>query len=155
MSIWPFKSVIDAPVVESAGNLIGKIGDAFDKNFTSSQEKLELRNDLVIEADKLVSELNNLRTQVLIAELSGTKLQRVWRPLLMLIFGGIIVSTWFLFPIINLFLHDVSLTQLVSELKSADNFWEVVKLGVGGYVIGRSVEKIAESVSESINVVKK
>lgn len=152
---WPFGNKIESVVVESAGNLVSKIGDAFDKNFTSKSEKLEIRNSLVIEANKLVSELNNLRTQVLTLEVSGNKLQRAWRPLLMLTFGLIIVITWVIFPVINLFLHDINLSMLISELKSAENFWDVVKLGVGGYVIGRSVEKIAESVSENINVEKK
>lgn len=57
-----------------------------------------------------------------------------WRPLLMLTFGGLIVARWFGWAAPNL-----------SEAEYL-KLWDIVELGLGGYVIGRSVEKIAPSV---------
>lgn len=31
-------------------------------------------------------------------------------------------------------------------------FWELLKLGLGGYVIGRSAEKIANSVTKNVDL---
>lgn len=152
MGVFDF---LKSTTVQAVSGLADSIGSAFDKNFTSAQEKLEKRNELVSGANTLVSELNNLRAQVILAEAGGSALQRNWRPLLMLCFGVIILSTWFIFPLINLFLKDVAFGLLIESFREADKFWKVVELGLGGYVIGRSVEKVAESVSSNIVINKK
>lgn len=62
-----------------------------------------------------------------------------WRPILMLTFGGLIVARWFGFAAPNL-------TE-AEYLK----LWDIVELGLGGYVIGRSVEKIAPSIADAFS----
>lgn len=59
-----------------------------------------------------------------------------WRPLTMLTFVGLIVARWFGFA--------------APELSESEylKLWDIVELGLGGYVIGRSVEKITPSISK-------
>jgi hypothetical protein len=146
------KSKEAAEVMESAGSLASKIGEAFDKNFTNQEEKLEARNKMIEIVTELMSQLDNLRQQVIMAEANGNWLQRSWRPLIMLTFAGIIVCTWILFPIINIFVKSPELSTMITELREAERFWNVVELGLGGYVIGRSVEKIADSVGKNMDI---
>jgi hypothetical protein len=141
-----------ATVVDSTGGLVEKIGDAFDKNFTNQEEKLEARNKMMEIFANLVSEINTLRQAVIVAEANGSVLQRNWRPIMMLTFGGIIVCTWMVFPIINIFAHSADLSLLIKSLQDAVQFWDVVELGLGGYVIGRSVEKVVDSASKNITI---
>jgi Holin of 3TMs, for gene-transfer release len=54
-----------------------------------------------------------------------------WRPILMLTFGALIVARWFGWAAPNL-----------SEAEYL-KLWDIVQLGLGGYVVGRSVEKVA------------
>lgn len=61
-----------------------------------------------------------------------------WRPLLMLVFGGLIVARWFGWAAPNL-----------SEAEYL-KLWSIVEFGLGGYVVGRSVEKIAPSVADAM-----
>lgn len=61
-----------------------------------------------------------------------------WRPILMLVFGGLIVARWLGWSAPNLSQDEV--------LK----LWDIVQLGLGGYVIGRSVEKIVPSVTTAV-----
>ena len=61
-----------------------------------------------------------------------------WRPLLMLTFGGLIVARWFGFAAPNL-------TE-AEYLK----LWSIVEFGLGGYVVGRSVEKVVPSIADAI-----
>lgn len=61
-----------------------------------------------------------------------------WRPLLMLTFGGLIVARWFGWAAPNL-----------SEAEYL-KLWSIVEFGLGGYVVGRSVEKIAPSIADAI-----
>lgn len=61
-----------------------------------------------------------------------------WRPLTMLIFTGLIVARWFGWAAPNL---------------SQDEYlklWDIVQLGLGGYVIGRSAEKIVPAIADAI-----
>lgn len=53
-----------------------------------------------------------------------------WRPILMLVFGSLIVARWFGFSSQN-----ISTDEYIK-------LWDIVELGIGGYVIGRSAEKI-------------
>ena len=61
-----------------------------------------------------------------------------WRPLLMLTFGGLIVARWFGWAAPNL--------SAAEYLK----LWDIVELGIGGYVIGRSAEKIVPAVASAL-----
>lgn len=61
-----------------------------------------------------------------------------WRPVLMLTFGALIVARWFGWAA-------PSLTE-AEYLK----LWDIVQFGLGGYVVGRSVEKIAPSIAAAI-----
>jgi len=57
-----------------------------------------------------------------------------WRPITMLTFVGLIVARWFGFSAPGL-----------SEAEALA-LWDIVQLGLGGYVIGRTMEKIAPTV---------
>lgn len=61
-----------------------------------------------------------------------------WRPILMLTFGGLIVARWFGWAAPNL--SDAEYLKL----------WSIVELGLGGYVIGRSAEKIVPAVAQAL-----
>jgi hypothetical protein len=61
-----------------------------------------------------------------------------WRPLMMLTFTGLIVARWFGWAAPNL-----------SEAEYI-KLWGIVELGIGGYTIGRSVEKIIPSIAGAI-----
>lgn len=76
--------------------------------------------------------------RVIVAEASGNWLQQSWRPIMMLTFGGLIVARWFGWAAPNL--TEAEYLQL----------WNIVELGIGGYVIGRSAEKVLPAVAEAI-----
>lgn len=59
-----------------------------------------------------------------------------WRPLVMLVFTGLIVARWFGWAAPNL-----SEAEYIA-------LWNIVELGLGGYVIGRTVEKALPSLGD-------
>lgn len=61
-----------------------------------------------------------------------------WRPLTMLTFAGLIVARWFGWAAPGL-----------SEAEYL-KLWDIVELGLGGYVIGRSAEKIAPELGRAL-----
>jgi len=69
---------------------------------------------------------------------SSNFLTASWRPITMLVFVVLITARWFGLAAPNL--------QEAEYLK----LWDIVQLGLGGYVIGRSVEKIVPSVADAL-----
>lgn len=68
---------------------------------------------------------------IIVAEAQGDSwLQRNWRPLLMVLFGVIIANNYIVVPIFN-----------TPAAEIPPDMWDLLKLGVGGYVVGRSAEK--------------
>jgi hypothetical protein len=61
-----------------------------------------------------------------------------WRPLTMLTFVGLIVARWFGWSAPGL-----------SEAEALA-LWDIVQLGLGGYVVGRSAEKIVPMVAQAL-----
>ena len=77
---------------------------------------------------------------VVMAEAQGESwLQRNWRPILMLTIVSIVANNYVIAPYIQLFFSKGIMLDL------PDKLWSLLQIGVGGYVIGRSAEKIAES----------
>ena len=77
------------------------------------------------------------QSQVVIAEAKGESwMQRNWRPLIMLMIGAIIGYNYLIVP----FLRLVWETPVILELP--DGLWNLMTLGLSGYIVGRSAEKV-------------
>ena len=122
------------------GNVIKEIGGIIDNLFTTDEERLEAKNKIFKVIQEKELELQKMQTDIIIAEAKGNWLQRSWRPILMLAFGFIVIYVKFLAP-----LFGFTIPPLESE------FWNLLQLGIGGYVVGRSAEKIAKSVTINKN----
>ena len=61
-----------------------------------------------------------------------------WRPITMLTFVVIIANNYLLYPYLSLFWSAAPILDLPPDL------WSLLKIGLGGYVVGRSGEKIAK-----------
>ena len=79
------------------------------------------------------------RAEIVKAEAASSHwLAAHWRPLLMLVFGGLIVARWFGWAAPNL-----------SEAEYI-KLWSIVEFGLGGYVISRSVEKVVPHITDAM-----
>ena len=76
---------------------------------------------------------------IIVAEAQGGgMLQRNWRPITMLTFLGLVVGRFFGFEGPNFTPDDSA------------NLFSLIQLGLGGYVVGRSVENVAKTVAPAI-----
>lgn len=58
-----------------------------------------------------------------------------WRPITMLTFVFIIANNYIIYPYLSLFFDNAPVLDIPPDM------WDLLKLGLGGYVVGRSVEK--------------
>lgn len=85
------------------------------------------------------SEIESAAAKIINTEAASTHwLAANWRPLTMMVFTGLIVARWFGWAAPGL--------QEAEYLK----LWSIVEFGLGGYVVGRSVEKITPSIAAAM-----
>lgn len=114
------------------GLFASKKGDGIGGLATDIREAIKGKE---ITPDKLIEtylEIAKIQSTVLTTEMQGNWLQRSWRPLLMLMIMLIIMNNYILFPYFP---------EKLEMLELPNHLWEILKLGLGGYVVGRSVEK--------------
>ena len=127
------------PIVSLLGSIFKPVSELVDSLHTSGEEKLAAKAALMeIERKAVENVLDYEKTlateqgQTVRAEATGHSwMQRNWRPLIMLMFGYIIFHNYVLAPVFSAPKADVP-----------QDMWELIKIGLGGYVIGRSAEKI-------------
>jgi len=125
MSVFSFISSIFEPAVKLVDDL-----------HTSDEEKLQMQaqikkveNELLAKVIDYESQLLEGKTKIITAEATGQSwLQRSWRPITMLTFLILVVMD--------------SFGWLANPL--ADEAWLLLQIGLGGYVTGRSAEKITK-----------
>jgi len=123
------------------------IGDFFkglfeivDKTVEDKDKANELKKQLEVimensDLEKFKTDME-ARSRIIIAEAKGQSwLQRNWRPLLMLCVIAIIFNNYVLFPYLSMFTTKAVVLQL------PDALFNLLTVGVGGYVVGRSAEK--------------
>jgi hypothetical protein len=63
-----------------------------------------------------------------------------WRPIIMLMFGVMIANNFIIAPYMDALLG----TSIMFDMP--DQAWGLLSVGLGGYVVGRSAEKVAREV---------
>lgn len=110
--------------------------DLIDNIHTSDEEKMKLQNvlakienDTTLKVIEYEGKLLQAQTSIITAEANSTSwIARNWRPITMLSFLVLVVLD--------------SLSWLPNPL--AKEAWTMLQLGLGGYVAGRSAEKVAK-----------
>lgn len=109
------------------------IGTVVDKAVPDKDKADELKAELTLQILALNAEELRRSSDIILAEVQGESwLQRNWRPGLMVFFAALVGAYWFGFTPENL------------DPKSIENLFHLVQIGVGGYVVGRSGEKIVK-----------
>lgn len=123
--------------------ILGNIGAQVAKNLfpdpADETKRQELQNQLSIEVMRQAQAIEAAAADIVKTEAASSHwLAANWRPLLMLTFGGLIVARW--------------LGWAAPNLAEAEYLalWDIVELGLGGYVIGRSCEKVLPAIASAI-----
>ena len=118
-----------APII---GQIVGSL-------FPDPTEKAKAEAEAMRQLLAHQSEIESAAAKIIQTEAASTHwLAANWRPLTMLVFVGLIVARWFGWAAPGL--------QEAEYLK----LWSIVEFGLGGYVVGRSVEKVAPSIAAAM-----
>ena len=104
-----------------------------DSLFTTTEEKAEANLKLLsMQQQGGLKELEASMNVIVAEAQSESWVTRSWRPIIMLMFGVIIANNYLLYPYLRLFWPDAPVLDLPPDL------WALMKIGLGGYVVGRS-----------------
>ena len=123
-------------VLGAVAPLVKTLFKTIDKTIDNKADAEKIKQS--IQQQLLSGQLKELEAQasIIIAESKGSFLQRNWRPLLMLIFAGLIVAHWFGFTAPNI------------PESVQNSLLNIVLVGCSGYILGRSGEKIMDKYKE-------
>lgn len=131
-----------ASVLDILGAVFKPLVDVVEHLTISGDAKAALQGALIkgqvdaaAAASAYESQLLDVQSKAILAEANGQGvLQRNWRPVTMLVFLALVVAD--------------SFGWLANPL--APQAWSLLRIGIGGYTIGRTVEKIALPVVASV-----
>ena len=119
-------------ILGAVAPLVKTLFKTIDKTIENKADAEKIKQN--IQQQLLSGQLKELEAQasIIVAESKGGILQRNWRPMLMITFAGLIVAHWFGYTA-----PDIPETVQNSLLN-------IVLVGMGGYIVGRSGEKIMD-----------
>jgi len=125
---------------------IEPIGKLVDNLHTSDEERLALKNELAalefgLSRQLLAYEEQVIKTKgdIIMAEAKANWFTASWRPALMYLFIILLAHNYLIGPYMEAFFP-----TLVVTIPFPDKFWTLLTVCVGGYVAGRSSEKIVK-----------
>ncbi len=121
------------------GKIAGTVAERIFPDPEHELKRLELQQALQAAVLERTAEIEKAAAEVVKTEAQGQSwLQRTWRPITMLVFVALIVFRWLGWSAPNL-----------AETEAL-KLWDIVEIGLGGYVIGRSAEKVLPGIVESM-----
>ncbi|BDD08544.1 hypothetical protein FUAX_09760 [Fulvitalea axinellae] len=127
-------SVFKKLFTEQGPKLVKTLTGFIDNINTTDEEKGKLKRQISEAVMNFFLNVLALQVQVITAEMNGNFLQRSWRPVTMLVFVAIIAYGHFV------------------DIEISPQLFPLVKIGLGGYVVGRSAEKIAKTVTQNMDL---
>ena len=122
--------------------LIGPVTGLLDKFIEDKDQKARLAFEMATLAEKHAQESWKEQASIIREEAKSSGLASMWRPILMLVITAIVAVHYLVFPLINVVFGVDLHIDLPPEL------WQMLNIGVGGYIVGRSGEKIASNIKK-------
>jgi hypothetical protein len=120
--------------------LLPILGDTLKRFFPDPEQAAKVQQEITLALLANQAAMNQAAGDIIKAEAQSEHwLAACWRPIMMLTFGALIVARWVGWSAPGI--SDAEVLKL----------WDIVQLGLGGYVIGRSVEKIAPSIAQAVS----
>lgn len=116
--------------------LLAPVTDLISEVVPDADKRIELENKIEQMLIQQKSDLTLASRDVIVAEAQGESwLQRNWRPVSMLVFVAVIANNYLIAPYVQAF------GGVAVVLEIPPGMWGLLTMGLGGYVVGRTIEK--------------
>tara|TARA_R100000005_G_C4999661_1_gene206424 strand:- start:85 stop:657 length:573 start_codon:yes stop_codon:yes gene_type:complete len=135
--------------------LAGPVSNIINKFITRKEDQMLAQAELekvtssfkekILENQKSILEAQR---DLIVTEMKGSAMQRNWRPALMWIIIFVIANNYLLAPFLNHIIQLFGGGAILPILELPDKLFNLMSIGLGGYVVGRSAEKIIPKLKE-------
>jgi hypothetical protein len=131
--------VIGKIVAPLLGKVFGVVDQLVEDKDLAAKIKAEVQMQAMAMDHKEAMTEIQAQADIVKAEIQGHSwIQRSWRPILMLVIVTIVANNYLFYPYLSMF------TDKALILELPDHLWNLMSIGVGGYVVGRSGEQIVK-----------
>jgi len=119
--------------------ILGQVVKNFFPDPADELKRMELQTRLQEAVIAKSNEIEMAAADIIKAEAGSSNwLTASWRPLTMLTFVGLVVARW--------------LGWTAEGMTEAEylSIYDLIKIGLGGYVVGRSIEKVAPAIAQAL-----
>ena len=121
--------------------IIGPVAGIIDKAVPDADLRRRLKQEIKAKLIDQESALTAAARDVIVSEARGESwMQRNWRPLTMLTFAAIIANNYLIAPYVQAF------GGVAVVLDIPPGMWTLLTTGLGGYVVGRTLEKTGTTI---------
>lgn len=132
-------------ILKALSSLVPSIGRVIEKAVPDKDLARKLTHDIDVLVMGLQSTVISAKQAIIVAEAQGASwIQRNWRPITMLTFVFIIANNYIFVPYAVAFTADAEGVSPIPMLDIPPGMWGLLTVGIGGYIGGRSAEKIAK-----------
>jgi hypothetical protein len=115
------------------------VGDLVKRLIPDGDKSMDVEKEIKLALLEHTDSLELLRGKIVLEEAkSSSWLTATWRPLLMMIIIAIVALNYLIFPVATLF------TGIPLSIDLPVELWNLLQIGVGGYIVGRSGEKMVD-----------
>jgi len=131
--------VIGKIVAPLLGQIFGVVDELVEDKDLAAKLKAQMQlTAMSMDHKEAMTELQS-QADIVKAEIQGHSwIQRSWRPILMLVIVSIVANNYLFYPYLSMF------TDKAVVLDLPDALWNLMSIGVGGYIVGRSGEQIVK-----------
>ena len=128
-------------LIELVAGIFTPAAKLIDDLHTSEEERLAQKAQLLTVQAAVIQKVIEAESEALKAKANIVKaeaqsdhwLAANWRPIVMLLFTALAIADAF----------------TIAQVDLAEQMWTILQIGLGGYVVGRSGEKIAKTVIQA------
>lgn len=107
-------------------------------------ERAAVEQQIAAQAQEAQARMIEAQRDVVVAESGGGWLQRNWRPIFMFVCMGLLLWHAMALPVMAALLS-VPLSDMIGLEHVPDGLWTLLTIGMGGYIGGRTIEKVAKA----------
>ena len=126
------------------------LGDVVKRVLPEDKDKrAEIEREINMALITNSAQIEQAAASVILAEAkSEHRVTATWRPILMLTITAIVGWNYLLAPLVELAVRLFVGDQIPLTIPLPDELWNLLMIGVGGYIVGRSAEKVADKVKK-------
>ncbi len=124
------------------------LGDVVKRVLPEDKDKrAEIEREINMALISNSAQIEQAAASVILAEAKSEHwITATWRPILMLTITAIVAWNFLLGALVELIVKITTGDEMPLTIPLPDELWNLLMIGVGGYVVGRSAEKVADKV---------